>query len=182
MWDTDVRDAALIDLGWDEGPRNRQYRAVAVAAKSEYLDYALVRVTPTRGLGADDIAVEGVRLARRSPVSGEALMLIHHPMCLPKQISRINCKAGRRVESWRPAPNGEQPLTDFVHKCDSEGGSSGGAVFESGGGLLGLHHLGFELDNQCQRVTQENRAVAVDAILEDIRVSAPEIYREISPG
>lgn len=179
LWDTDVRDAALIDLAWDKGSRNRQYRAREVIARSEYLDYALLRVVPTRGLGADDIPVEGARLAERAPVAGELLRLIHHPVCKPKKISLINCKAGASVPAWRSREDGTRPETDFVHGCDSEQGSSGGPIFDKSGNLLALHHLGYERDAQCNPIKRENRAVRIDAILHDIREQKPLIYEEI---
>ena len=179
LWGEDMRETALIDLGWDEGARNRQYRAKEVVAQSEALDFALVRVVATRGEGGDYIPVEPAKLGARLPPSGSGLKIIHHPTCLPKQISFVNCKVGDRRDAWRVRPDGSRPASDFTHTCDTEAGSSGGPVFDGQGDVVGIHHLGYELGPQCAAVRKENRAVAIDAILDEVARVAPSAHTEI---
>ncbi len=182
LWDTDIREATLIDLAWDGGSRNRQYRVTKVAATSEDLDYAILRVVPTKGRGGDDVPVEGARLALRAPVTGEPAFLIHHPVCEPKRISLVNCTIGARRSAWRSISNGATAQSDFVHGCDTEAGSSGGALFDAKGNLVALHHLGWEMDRQCKPVRRENKAVGLDAILANVKAGSSPLYAEILSG
>jgi hypothetical protein len=179
LWENDMRETTLIDLGWDDGPRNRQYRATEIVAQSEALDFALVRVVATRGQGGDDIPVHPAKLANQLPASGTSLKIIHHPMCLPKQISFMNCNVGRRTDAWRKRSDGSRPTSDFVHSCDTEAGSSGGPIFGPRGEVVGLHHLGYELNAQCVPANKENRAIAIDAIMEEVSKVAPVVHAEI---
>jgi V8-like Glu-specific endopeptidase len=76
---------------------------------------------------------------------------------------------------WR---NGK--ATEFTHDCDSERGSSGSPVFNDAGQLVGLHHLGFDIDPQtCEQKDRENKAVRVDAILADIKAKNAALCSEI---
>lgn len=179
LWENDMRETALIDLGWDDGPRNRQYRATEIVAQSEALDFALVRVVATRGQGGDYIPAQPARLAVQLPAGGTGLKIIHHPTCLPKRISFVNCKVGSRTDAWRKRPDGSRPASDFTHSCDTEAGSSGGPIFDGRGEVVGLHHLGYELNAQCSPIRKENRAVAIDAIMNEVAKVAPAVHTEI---
>lgn len=161
LWTEKVCPETLIDFSWDGDDWSNDFLCTAVLAIDPALDYALLRIAPL----SDRAAVLPARIepARLSP--GEQVTLIHHPLALPKQISR-NCPLGPDLsrEGWKGG--GE---TEFEHLCDTEGGSSGAPVFDAQGRLRGLHHLGFQRDPvTCLPTERVNRAVWIDAILADL--------------
>lgn len=182
-WGSNVNESVLIDLGWDGGARNRQYRSEEVLHTNQNMDFAILRVAPTRGGTGDDIGATGVALGK-DPTRGQQGVIIHHPLCQPKKATVQACKIGKvRVKSWT-MPNGSALQdADFFHTCDTETGSSGAPVFDATGKLIGLHHLGVGQPQLCEaNPPKQNRAVRVEAILEDIKANAPEIHAELVMG
>ena len=75
-----------------------------------------------------------IALEPRDPEPGESLLIIHHPMGMPKHMTRGGCRAHAPV-----AVQG----TDIRHRCDTLPGSSGSPILSEGSGrMLGLHYGG----------------------------------------
>jgi len=92
------------------------------------------------------------------PAAGDELFIVQHPAGQAKQISKINCTAGT------VPVDGRATESDFIHNCDTAGGSSGSPVTDSAGNLVGLHHYGFNEGG----VWTQNRAVRIKQIVEHI--------------
>ncbi len=61
--------------------------------------------------------------------------------------------------------------TDFEHRCDTLGGSSGSPVLDRASlNVVGLHHLGF-----LEGDTPVNRAVLIADVLAKIRTQFPDL-------
>ena len=180
-WDPEVNASVLIDLAWDGGARNRQYRSEQVVYTNRKMDIAILRVAPTRGGTGDDIGAIPVRLGR-DPAQGQAGFIIHHPQCKPKMATVKECKVDKvGVRSWTMEDGSALPDADFYHTCDTDTGSSGAPMFDAAGNLIGLHHLGFGQPQQCEaNPVRRNRAVRIEAILEDLKTKAPDIHAEIT--
>lgn len=180
-WDEAACAATLIDLAWDEGSRNRQYRCIKVLHDSPALDYALLRVRGVSGRGGDDIEVRRPQFASAPPSENQSLFMVHHPLCQPKRISVQNCTVKKlSLPAWRAQADGTRPNSDFSHACDSEAGSSGAPMFNQAGEIVAVHHLGFEVDGQCRPIEPRlNKAVSIQMILAEIRRARPDIAAEI---
>ena len=154
----------IVDLSWDGDGQSREFRCTEVLCLSRELDFALLRVAP---LGAD--AATRPAITRPAPaVQNEQLRVIHHPECLPKRITE-GCSV---VDSAYPGWVDAGSAVDFSHRCDTEAGSSGGAVFDAQGRLMGLHHTGFEKTEDANaRANKLNTAVRIDRILEFLAAS-----------
>ncbi len=95
------------------------------------LDYAILRVqgNPARDFGT-------VTISALAPQVREAVFIIHHPEGKPKTLSRKDC--------WVEALTGPQ----FIHTCDTLGGSSGSPIFaDETFQVVGLHFAGSEQGN-----------------------------------
>jgi len=165
-WNEVVIGDMFADISWDGDEISREYVGIKLLAGSEALDYALIQMKP---LDPSDI-VSPLPISTRDVVIGEPLFVIHHTEGLPKQVS--TCKVDTLVSK------GSQyaPGAEFEHSCDTEKGSSGGPVFDSAGLLVGIHHAGFALDNECRPLDKENKAVRLSVILADIKMRHPEVH------
>jgi hypothetical protein len=169
-WNDVIRRDALVDLSWDEDAISQDYSVAAVAAQNPDLDYAVLRLVPL----PTATRVPRVRLATAAVAEGTELILAHHPLGEPKQASFLACVADDvRRPGWRSGD-----ITEFTHTCDSEGGSSGGPVFNTRGELIGLHHLGFTFASDCSS-DKRNKAIHIGCILKDLPAN---IRNEIAPG
>lgn len=166
-WSPSICKDTLIDLSWDGDALSREFQCLEVLAKDQERDFALLRIGP---LGAGS-AARPVRIRGTPPAADEFLTVIHHPECKPKQIT----DACTVVDSSYPAWVGAQTGIDFTHRCDTEEGSSGGAVLDQEGSLIGLHHKGFaQTDDAIAKAEKKNAAVRLDQIRAFLRACRSE--------
>jgi hypothetical protein len=160
-WNPSVCRDTLVDLSWDDDQVSREFQCEEVLAKDQALDFALLRLRPVDDRGP----ARPVAIHENLPAgSADRLQIIHHPKCLPKQISTCGL-VDRTYTGWTG-----QPDTDFTHRCDTENGSSGGPVFDPEGRLVGLHHRGFEdAGDDHAKEHKLNSAVRMDRILAYLR-------------
>ena len=172
QWGKDICSDTLLDLSWDGDPLSREFACTKVVAQDRDRDYALLRLSP---VGPSSHA-RPVSMRTTAPVAGEPLTAVHHPACLPKRITTGCSVADASFHAWTGSP----PDTDLTHKCDTEAGSSGGAIFDQAGLLVGLHHRGFtEADDPDVKRRKVNAAVRIDQILAHLAATHPEVLPEL---
>ncbi len=187
-WGQDVCANTLVDLSWDDSLLRRQFACKTVLLLNRPLDFALLRLEPIVGTGNTSGEPRPAALAG-NPANGlkkdDQLFMVHHAVCKEKLVSNKCYVKSAARSPWR-SPTGQtgenaiagSAATDFTHSCDTEPGASGAPVFNVDGKIVGLHHLGFEYDNQC-KPDKDNKAVHIEQILEVILREKPEIAREI---
>jgi Trypsin-like peptidase domain len=150
FWTPDVCNSTTVDFSWDGDGRSREYECEKVVAVSKPLDVAVLKLAP---LGTDP-GPPPPEIAFASHGDG-GLTIIHHPQCASKQISRNCAVVDPKVHGWWSPSGTEAMETDFTHRCDTEGGSSGAPIFDADRRLIGFHHLGFQVVNgQCDRLNK----------------------------
>lgn len=166
-WDQQaVCEDLLIDFSWDDDAISDDFRCVEVVAQDKPLDYALLAVESVDGASSvQPLRILPEPLPRFAPVH-----LIHHPRAMSKKISR-----GCRMVSSESTPGwvGVHDDSEVLHRCDTEGGSSGAPLLDDDGNFRALHHLGFDLDPEtCAPVDglrgNHNKAVWMHAIVADL--------------
>jgi hypothetical protein len=173
-WREDIVRDLLLDISFDGDQVSHEYEGVRYLYASKELDYALIEVKPVDYSGPAD----SLRVAPQDNIQEPAmalntpLFLIHHPEGNIKQISI--CKV--TATSIKDTPY--TPGAEFGHNCDSEKGSSGGPLFDSNGVLVALHHAGFALDDKCNELDKDNKAIPIVKIFEDVRKGNARIYDE----
>jgi hypothetical protein len=171
LWNDVVRKDALIDMSWDSDALSREFVVDTKVADDPALDFALLRITPLDNRGPLRPIV-----ARRSRVTfQEPVYLVHHPRGERKRISVTHCQVDNvTYDGWRNAA----AKTEFTHRCDSDGGSSGGAIFDEKGQLVGLHHLGYNYSALCVS-DQRNKAVHMADILDFLERRRKAVLSEL---
>jgi len=156
MWNQLVLKDALIDLSWDSDDISREFGVEDKVSEDRDLDFALLRIAPIEQRGR----LRPVQI-RRSRVSfQEPVRLVHHPRGERKQVSVTHCEIDDvSFTGWTG-----RKATEFTHRCDSDGGSSGAPILDVEGRLVGLHHLGYNYSSLCVP-DQRNKAVHIDVIL-----------------
>jgi len=173
-WSPGVCRDTLVDLSWDGDAVSREFQCLEVLARDRERDFALLRIGP---LGAGS-AARPLAIRRTEPVAGELLTVIHHPECMPKQITDACTVEDAAYAAWQ----GGQAGIDFSHRCDTEEGSSGGAVLDHDGLLIGLHHKGFaHTDDANARAGRKNTAVRLDQIRAFLQ-ACPAASESCRPG
>lgn len=156
----EVCENAVALFGYEVGENGslslgEQYRCAELIKFDATLDYALIRLAGNPG------SVWGkLELTRRLPAQDEQAYMIQHPAGEPKQISRKGCLV------TTPAADGNASGTDFGHKCDTLGGSSGSPVLGRDFAVVGLHHFGFDASDLKWR--EENRAVQMKRVMDHL--------------
>jgi hypothetical protein len=163
------RGSAFVDFDYDDAGSNQtSARLKELVLTNPELDFTILRlmspVSTDRGF---------LILASVKPAADQSLLIIQHPSGEPKQVSRQDCIVDNpTIIGVSPQP------TDFSHKCDTKGGSSGAPVFDStaqDAKVVGLHHLGF--DERSQFLV--NRAVRIGLIIDFIRSQKPSLLSEL---
>lgn len=154
-----VCESAVAIFGYEvsNGVLNpgQQYRCLEVLGSNQELDMALLRLE-----GKPGKLWGWLELTRRAVVRDEQAYMIQHPAGEPKQISRKGCSV---TTLDAPGSGGPGTRTDFGHKCDTLGGSSGSPLLGHDFRVVGLHHFGFGGGGQWNG---ENRAVQVRLVMD----------------
>jgi len=130
------------------------------------LDYALIKCD---GKPGQKVGVLKLKQGFEMLAEDSLIYLIHH-----------NCDYGINPRcSWtKKLSPGKIDTSDFDiirHSADSLRGSSGAPLFSLKDGLvIGLHHAG-KLTNAKTQAGVYNQAVAMERIVEDIRISFPQL-------
>ncbi len=124
-----IKASLLLDYEKSDGSGttriNVEPRALEGNAR---LDYALARL-----LGPVPSDISPLKLSTRSVKPREQLLMIHHPAGQTKKMSRFKCLASKSTPQKGPYVR---------HVCESLPGSSGGILFNTSTGAVGLHHSG----------------------------------------
>lgn len=131
------------------------------------LDFTMLRMARS-----PNVAPARLNVARVT--EGHRLILIQHPDRQPKTIAVKNCVV--QLPDFIGRKDGVK--TDFLHACDSEGGSSGSPIMdESTGEVVGLHHLAF-FDSKI--MDYHNLGVKMAQILDALKTDKPALLDEIT--
>ncbi|CAN7405665.1 trypsin-like serine peptidase [Rhizobium sp. LjRoot254] len=136
----------------------KQRHCVAVKDALTALDFAVIEmdqpVTDTMP----------IPLAESDAAPGVPTFLVQHPGGEHKQLAQLGCQP---IDALAPGLEPAQP-TDFTHRCDTIGGSSGSPILVAAGDgagkrycVTGLHHLGFD---DFGAYETKNRAVKISLI------------------
>jgi hypothetical protein len=127
-----VKQASLLMdfYSEDNAAQARRFEVKPVPVeRNEQLDFVVAEVSGNPSARFGRIALEA-----RDPEPGESLLIIHHPMGMPKHMTRGGCRAHAPV-----SVDG----ADIRHRCDTLPGSSGSPILSEGSGrMLGLHYGG----------------------------------------
>ncbi|MEW7009282.1 trypsin-like serine peptidase [Lentilitoribacter sp. EG35] len=145
-------------------PGMEQYSCTKVESVDDDHDMALLRIEGKPGLRWGTLA-----FSPTAPKSGQAVFILQHPAGEAKQISALGCEVAEAISPGRA----EQ--TDFSHRCDTLGGSSGSPVIDKNGDVVGLHHWG---RTSFGTYSQVNRAVRAEKIVPIITSFLPTTSNE----
>ncbi|MDX0015923.1 hypothetical protein GOB19_23265 [Sinorhizobium meliloti] len=122
-------------------------------------------------------ATKPLHLSSSIPIEKEAAVMLQHPAGEPKRISLKGCAV------LEVGVEGRVSGSDFTHRCDTLGGSSGSPVLTTLTGasgdntfacVRGLHHYGFDEEP----FQDYNRAVEMYKIVEDLKEQLPAVHIE----
>lgn len=175
---TDIECRSTVALfGYQLTPEGRldagrQYECRAVdGGRVDYdLDFAVLELDGRPGEEWGVLALAGEdppTAAAGDDEENHGLFIVQHPGGAPKLISWQGCGATAAPVDGRAAGS------DFAHRCDTLGGSSGSPVVDLDGRVVGLHHYGFADGEGQAGAWGENRAVRMRSVLERIS-SAPD--------
>lgn len=137
--------------------QGEEYRCEEVEDSDQGLDFTLIKLKGNPGARWGVLQWESA-----APPSGTAVYVVQHPGGEPKRVALDGCVV--KTASAVGGIAGQQ--TDFGHTCDTEEGSSGSPVFDMNNHVIGLHHLGFSLNDP--QWLKENRAVKAACIRDRI--------------
>jgi hypothetical protein len=146
--------SAIVNFDYDGKARSIKARFLELLQFDEELDFVLLRISPI----PQHPFLKLVNM--RELPDNQNLLVIEHPAGDVKKVSKFGCVVrGAHVSGLLDRE------TDFGHRCDTMGGSSGSPVLNvATGEVVGLHHLGFE-GNDPQLV---NQAVYIGLILDKV--------------
>jgi hypothetical protein len=179
-WDADTLRNTYIDFSWDGDDISNEYQwsgfpvvpahgteGAQNVLKNRDLDYAIFSIRPLlQSIGPPPVTP--IR-ATATLAEGAPLRVIHHPLSRVKSLTEKSCKVERvNYPSWVD----KKADVDFLHKCDTEGGSSGAPIFDAGGFVVGVHHSGHTA-TEGGGCDGSNKAVKIERIYN----SLPEVLK-----
>lgn len=122
---------AVIHMGYlreDQEPVDVYEVDVDPVLADADLDFAVLAVRGEPGRKYGYVELSPVRVQPNA-----SLVIYHHPAGLPLRLTRFRCKAyaGNHYRG-----------TEFRHRCDTLGGSSGSLIFNNDHKVVALHHSG----------------------------------------
>lgn len=133
---------------------------------NQELDYSLVRVhgNPAAEFGT-------AKLSRKPGALQDAVFIIHHPEGAPKTLSRKDCYINTMADR------------EFVHSCDTLGGSSGSPIFsDESFQIVGLHFAGSEQGNYGKNIaTLLSRSPRLESVAVTAQPAPPPAPDEPPP-
>jgi Trypsin-like peptidase domain len=176
MWTAEIMHNMMVDTSWDDDLFSREYDVAGLAVHpNENLDFAILRLKPINYSGPARPAILASKNLSDPHLTRTAVSIIHHPLALRKQVTETCSILNTNVKSWR----GGLKDTEFGHDCDTEGGSSGGPVFNGEGQVIGLHHRPYDYNERCESDGM-NKAVKMRDILEFLKINNPDIYGQLT--
>lgn len=141
-------------------------RCASLVAGDYDLDYTVLRLD-ARPYGSFNV----LRLAAQDAAVGEPAAMIQHPGGAQKQVVEVGCEINKLEVPGRARDRND---TEFTHRCDTIGGSSGSPIvrttMENTGGVadcvIGLHHWGFVAGGDYETF---NRAVRASVIVKSLK-------------
>ena len=143
-------------LNGDQYDCKQVHKVDGKLAVSYSLDFAILEVD-----GAPGNKYGYLEFSENPVGPAQELFIIQHPSGEPKQISYEDCIVKDVAIFGRDAS-----ASDFSHRCDTKGGSSGSPVLDEDLNVVGLHHLGFYKGTKME---DRNRAVHSWLILQAIK-------------
>jgi V8-like Glu-specific endopeptidase len=165
-----------------EPPPEAQVGVKELVLSSCDLDFAVLRLDRAVPFFPGDNR-KPLKLGMPASVAlNQQLLIIQHPGGDAKQVSQTGCLLTRDGMVGNSSMS-----TDFGHSCDTNKSSSGspiqviGSSADQNGKVIGIHHLGFRIDNtQADTPEALNRAVKINLILDFIKKVNPALAKELN--
>jgi V8-like Glu-specific endopeptidase len=157
--------SAELDFDYDrESAHAQTVRVKTLVRASVGLDYALVELESATK--RTPLTMAAIGLAKSAGDKPPTLVIVQHPSGKIKHASIVDC-----ITLVVDVPGLTSSPTDFEHRCDTEGGSSGSPVHQLPSGfVVGLHHWG-----KPQEGAGENQAVKIVDVLNDLASQLPQL-------
>lgn len=171
-----------FDTPGEDPPPEAQVGVKEMVLSSCDLDFAILRLEKAVPFfPGDDRKPLKLGIPGTVPFN-QSLLVIQHPSGLAKQVSIVGCALTKETMIGNSSLS-----TDFGHGCDTNKSSSGspiqiiGSTPDQNGRVVGIHHLGFRIDN-AQKDTPDpiNRAVRIKLITDYIKNNNPALAKELN--
>src|SRR5690606_23924222 len=89
LWPADLCPDLFVDFSWDGDGTSNEHFCQRIVAKSKALDYVLMKVAPgNAGRPVAPTPLPDPQPAGAMVQDGSDLLVIHHPACMKKQVTR----------------------------------------------------------------------------------------------
>lgn len=163
------RQRSIVEFDYDsELAATKIVKLKAELMRNEDLDFALYRLNkPLTDRDFLKLKNDDQNLSNQKP-----LIVIQHPGGRPKRLASVQCQVKTS------ATGSIDPISDFGHECDTEGGSSGSPVQDTSGAVVGLHHYGFpSTKGPAEKI---NQAIKMGEILNFVKSKDESLYKALT--
>jgi Trypsin-like peptidase domain len=159
--------------------RGKSFRIISLVDKFKKYDMTLLELENKNN--NEVLKDKIVALSNTEPNINTNIFMVQHyapePWNWEKQVSNDeNCVIFKTPVIGKD----KKTSADFIHGCDSAGGSSGSGIFsEDSGHLVGLHRKGKEEEHSNDFFKKYNKAVRMTQIiieLEKIKIEQPDLF------